>query len=113
MPDHSTRQPPAVNRIPEADLRDLFNYANYWARVSKGELDAVVTSRHKPNSPNEPPGTESQLISIRRKDGFEVARVHAYVRPDGSLGASGKPDPKIVYDETGNVLYMQESKKTP
>lgn len=43
-------------------------------------------------------------------DGFEVARVHAYVRPDGSLGASGKADPKIVYDEIGNVLYMQERK---
>jgi hypothetical protein len=51
------------------------------------------------------------LISLRQLDGFEVARVHAYIRPDGKIGASGKPDPKIVYDEIGNVLYLQEKKK--
>ena len=51
------------------------------------------------------------MISIRRENGLEVARVHAYMRPDGSIGGSGKADPKIVYDEIGNVLYMQESKK--
>lgn len=70
----------------------------------------MVIGRHTPDSKNEPPGTESQMISIRDSDGFEVARVHAYVRPDGSLGASGKPDPKTVYDEVGNIVYMQQKK---
>jgi len=111
MPDHSKRQPPLVKRIPEPDLRQLFNHANYWARAGKGEFHKVVISSHSPDSPQEPPGTQSQMISIRREDGLEVARVHAYIRPDGSIGASGRPDPKIVYDEIGNVLYMQESKK--
>lgn len=92
-------------------LRQLFDHTDYWERAEKGEYHKVVIGKHKPDSKNEPAGTESQIISIRREDGFEIARIHAYVRPDGSLGASGKPDPKIVYDEPGNVLYMQEKKK--
>ena len=110
MSDHSKRQPPLVKRIPVGDLRELFGYVNYWERASKGEFHKVVIGRHLPDLKTEPPGTESQMISIRNPDNFEVARVHAYIRPDGSIGASGKPDPKIVYDETGNVLYMQERK---
>jgi hypothetical protein len=111
MSDHSKRPMPLVKRIPVSELRQLFDYANYWERAQKGEFHKMVISRHIPDAPNEPIGTESQLISIRQQNGFEVARIHAYMRPDGEIGASGKPDPKIVYDETGNVLYMQEKKK--
>ena len=110
MSDHSNRRGPLVKRIPIADLRELFGHADYWARTSKGEFHKIVIGRHTPDLKTEPPGTESQIISIRKSDDFEVARVHAYIRPDGSIGASGKPDPKIVYDEAGDVLYMQERK---
>jgi len=93
-----------------SELRELFDYENYWERAQRGEFHKVVISSHVPDAPKEPIGTESQMISIRRGDGFEVARAHAYIRPDKTIGASGKPDPKIVYDQTGNVLYMQERK---
>jgi hypothetical protein len=33
----------------------------------------------------------------------EVARAHRYLRPNGTLGASGKPDPKTV--RIGRTLY--------
>jgi hypothetical protein len=111
MPDHSKRPTPLVKRIPVPELRRLFDYSNYWERATKGEFDKVVIGRHTPDSKNEPPGTESQMISIRDKKGFEVARVHAYVRPDKTLGASGKPDPKAVYDEVGHTIYLQERKQ--
>lgn len=111
MPSHSKSARSQVKRIPVADLRQLFDYANYWERASRGEFHKVVIGKHEPDSKNEPPGTESQIISLRRLDDFEIARVHAYIRPDGSIGASGKPDPKVVYDEIANVLYMQERKK--
>ena len=110
MPDHSKPPAPTVKRIPVSELRELFDYEKYWERAERGELHRVVIGRHIPDAPGEPVGTESQMISIRRDDGFEVARVHAYIRPDKTIGASGKPDPKIVYDPTGNVLYMQECK---
>lgn len=93
-----------------SELRQLFDHLNYWGRAERGELHKVVIGRHEPGSTTEPKGTESQMISIRRVDEFEMARVHAYVRPDGTLGASGKPDPKIVFDEVGHVLYLQEKK---
>jgi len=34
-----------------------------------------------------------------------VALVHQYLRRDGSLGASGKPDPKMLFDR-GELLYV-------
>jgi len=35
--------------------------------------------------------------------GLEVARVHQYLRTDGTLGASGLPDPKAVLEN--GILY--------
>jgi len=48
------------------------------------------------------------MISLRDSANKEWARVHIYLRPDGTPGGSGKPDTKIVRE--GNVLYMQERK---
>lgn len=78
----------------------------------EGEFDVVIIGRGIPTSPEEPLGTESQMLSIRRKvDSFEVARAHAYVRPDNSFGGKGKrPDPKIVLDENKNILLMEQRK---
>ncbi len=103
---------PTVKRVPHHERRKVFNEAKIWERTIAGEFDAVVLSRGAPSSPSEPPGTESQMISIRRKtDRAEVARVHAYIRPDNSIGGHGKPDPKIVLDESRNLLLMEERKK--
>lgn len=53
----------------------------------------------------QPLGTVSQFLSYRdAKTGEELARVHQYQRPDGSLGGSGKPDPKRLLDD--GVIYL-------
>jgi hypothetical protein len=39
----------------------------------------------------------------------EIARAHQYLRPDDTLGLSGKPDPKRVVDD--GVLYWYRSKQ--
>lgn len=44
------------------------------------------------------------MISYLDTNGQEVARVHQYLQPDGTLGASGKPDPKRLLQ--GGVLYI-------
>jgi hypothetical protein len=36
--------------------------------------------------------------------GQPVALLHQYKRPDGTLGGSGLPDPKVVVTEDGRVL---------
>jgi hypothetical protein len=40
--------------------------------------------------------------------GEKVAGVHQYLRPDGTIGLSGRPDPKEVYID--GVLYIIETK---
>ena len=48
-------------------------------------------------------GTKSEIIEYRNAD-ITVARVHQYTRSDGSIGASGLPDPnKVLKDD---VLYI-------
>ena len=44
--------------------------------------------------PSEPPGTLSQVLEYYDADGQMLVLVHQYLRPDGTIGASGKPDPK-------------------
>ena len=51
----------------------------------------------------EPYCTRSQIV--RYYDGaHQVAVVHQYMRPDGTIGAWGRPDPKAVLHE--GVLYQ-------
>jgi hypothetical protein len=44
---------------------------------------------------HQPPGTKSEMIPYY--NGIEkVAICHQYTLPDGTIGASGKPDPKMI-----------------
>jgi hypothetical protein len=44
----------------------------------------------------QPQGTKSVMYEIVDQSGARIATAHAYVLPDGSLGASGKYDPKSI-----------------
>jgi len=52
----------------------------------------------------EPRGTRSQTIRYADSNGQWVAVVHQYLRPDGTLGATGKPDPKRL--RVGNTIFI-------
>lgn len=45
----------------------------------------------------EPPGTLSQIVAYLDSKGRQVAVVHQYLKRDGSIGGSGRPDPKKVF----------------
>lgn len=80
-------------------MRDVFNTEGYYARVKSGELIAVTLApdRHPAAPPSgEPHCTRSQMVEYWTRDRQMVALVHQYLRPDGSLGASGLPDPKAI-----------------
>jgi hypothetical protein len=49
------------------------------------------------------------MVSYRDTGNFEIARVHQYLRTDGSIGASGRPDPKRLFEE--GTLYRLEKKQ--
>lgn len=60
---------------------------------------------------NQLPGTVSQRVeywdTVQGRL-VKIATVHRYVRPDGTLGASGLPDPKRVLHD--GVLYAPHVK---
>jgi hypothetical protein len=84
-------------------MRAIFN-AHILPRIDNGELIPTVLSDGIP-SPNagQRAGTRSQMVAYRDRQGRKIAIVHRYLRPDQTLGGSGKPDPKMVLH--GNVRY--------
>jgi hypothetical protein len=107
LPDPNAIQEKGVT---SEELCKRFNARRDWERVLAGELDAIVLDSHPPGpDANQPSGTLSEILSIRTKDGVELSRVHRYLRPDGSIGGSGRPDPKKLFED--GVVYRQKKKK--
>jgi len=92
-------------RIPQVEMQRKFNEGRYWERLVEGEFTAVIMEHRHPSLmlANEPFCTFSQMVSYRDSQDKEIARVHQYLRPDGSIGASGRPDPKRLFED--GILY--------
>lgn len=92
-------------RIVASEMQRRFNDGKYWERVQSGEFTAVILENRHPSltAANEPFCTQSQMVSYRDTANNEIARVHQYLRSDGSIGASGRPDPKRLFE--GGILY--------
>ena len=89
----------------------MFNEGGYYERVQAGLIIERVAADSHPSqtAANEPFCTRSQLVSyIDLAQGRTVARVHRYLRTDGTLGASHLPDPKMVYQD-GVIYELDES----
>lgn len=89
---------------PEA-IRRAFNEGRYYERMLSGEIEARLRNDSHPERPvgDEPVCTRSQMYSYWL-NGAPVALVHQYTRPDGSIGASGRPDPKVLVLDDGSTL---------
>ena len=92
-------------------MRRRFNDGRYWERTLSGELQAKELENRHPSltTAAEPHCTRSQMISYVDSDGNEVARVHQYLRPDGKIGAKGRPDPKRLFED--GILYRLVKKR--
>lgn len=99
-----------MKRIEPTEMQKMFNEGGLWGKTKSGELSTVTLEHRHPalTVANEPFCTYSQMISYRDASGNEVARVHQYLRPDGTIGASGKPDPKRVFID--GTLYRLKKK---
>jgi len=91
--------------VTPAELRRRFNDGDYWQRAEAGEFRQVVVrdGHPSPDLSGEPYCTRSQIIEYRRATGHKIAKVHRYLRPDGTIGGSGKPDPKVLVE--GGIRY--------
>lgn len=76
----------------------MFNGDRIIERAASGELTEFVQRSGHPSSPlaGEPYCTKSQEVSYHDSTGLKVAIAHRYLRADGTIGLSGKPDPKFV-----------------
>lgn len=82
----------------------MFNAERFQRRIASGELRAKLLEDGTPSPrAGEPPGTRSQIIAYLDPRGARVAIIHQYLRPDGSLGASGRQDPKAI--RLGDIIY--------
>lgn len=95
---------PSPIAVSPSDLRAIFNQ-HYHDRIARGELTPMVkkSGHPAPERSGQPFCTRSQVIEYFDVNGAKVVLVHQYLRPDGSLGASGKPDPKWLVHE-GRLL---------
>ena len=91
-------EPPPRRRVSVEQIRQRFNADDYVSRVQTGLLRQVVRL-DKPmadatcDAKGYPRGTRKQMIAYLEGE-QRVALVHQVVLPDGTLGASGRPDPK-------------------
>lgn len=84
----------------------MFNDQDLYAQTRAGTLRRVLMKEKHPSPQpaSEPYCTRSQMVSYVDSLGTEIARVHQYLRPDGTIGGSGKPDPKRLFID--GVIYL-------
>lgn len=94
-------------------MQDRFNRADFLAKLDAGELLAKVIANAHPTPPEsrQPHCTRSQMVEYWTPNGPMVALVHQYLRTDGSIGASGLPDPKKIMID--GVVYRRCKKPCP
>jgi hypothetical protein len=95
---------PTITRVGEAALRKRLAAGDYLNRAAHGEFGCCLGDEKIPDSPDEPPGTRSLTVSYVNDARERVFLVHLYLRPDGSIGGSGKPDPKWLFED--GVVYI-------
>jgi hypothetical protein len=102
-----------MKRITPSEMQRMFNEGEYWGKAKSGEFTEVSLEHRHPSltAANEPFCTYSQMISYRDASDNEVARVHQYLRPDGTIGASGKPDPKRLFVHGTLYRLMKKPKE--
>ncbi len=100
-----------TRRVSTEELRRIFNHEGIWDKIQAGELQQNVVADRHPAAPLAPVPycTHSQFIIYVDSQNQEVARAHQYLLPDGSIGASGRPDPKRVF--FNGILYYASSRE--
>ncbi len=80
-------------------VRTKFNEGQFVQRADRGELQLKVPRSYPtPSAQNQVPGTVTQKIEYWTPQGRRLAIAIQYLRPDGTLGGSGRPDPKLLVD---------------
>jgi hypothetical protein len=112
--EHESPLPESVEYVSAQRLRAFFNEGNYMQRAADGQLKIVIRKdRHlsSPEAKGLPRCTLGQFIEYLDDQGQWHAQAYQYLKPDGSLGASGKPDPKRI--RRGGAIWALERQNLP
>jgi hypothetical protein len=98
-------------RVPAAELRKVFRDSGIEKQVLEGKLLHRVEANGHPSPPlaDEPICTRSQIVVYFDANKQKVCKIHRYLRKDGTLGASGLPDPKLVRVSDDLTYLLRES----
>lgn len=101
----------SVEWVSPSIIRKIFNDGQYYHKALSGQLTIdLKQDRVLQNPPvGEPMGTRSQIVFYYDLEKNFVAVVHQYMRPDGTIGASGKPDPKKLFHQGRLYAVEKES----
>lgn len=91
-------------------IREAFNTSQYPEFIRDGTLKPEYLrnahlSRSVAEEKKEPWCTQAQMIRYLDQQGLWCVEVFQYLHPEGTIGASGKPDPKRMRLE-GRVLML-------
>jgi hypothetical protein len=89
--------------VHQSTLLQMFKDVNYEKAILEKRARAGKPLKDDPGPPHQPTGTRSQTVPYSLM-GYRIAICHQYLLPDGSFGASGKPDPKLV-EYRGKVFF--------
>jgi len=90
---------PPITFVKPEELRRLFDEGRYYERARNGEFTVRMTanSHPAPAASGEPKCTRSQMLAYHDPEsGERIVLLHQCRRPDGNIGGSGKPDPKVL-----------------
>ena len=110
-------QPPDDNspiRVPPSILRQRFNNSELGTLIEAGLLEPTLQEdRHleHPERLHEEFCTRHQWKRYVDADGEIIVETSNFLRPDGSLGASGRPDPKRM--RVGDRLWVLGDETDP
>ena len=88
----------------------MFKELGYERAIIEKRARAGTPYKDDPGPSHEPAGTRSQVVPYFIK-GVKIALCHQYLRPDGTVGASGLPDPKLA-QYRGQVLFCHSLRCT-
>src|ERR1700735_3469000 len=101
---------PSKRLVHTSTLLQMFKEIGYERAIMEGVARAGIPYKDDPGPPHQPPGTRSQSVPYYRM-GRKIAVCHQYVLPDGRIGASGLPDPKLI-EFQGHILFCHSRQCT-
>jgi len=103
--------PVPVKSVSLSSIRKIYNESQYPRQILDGRLVPYYLRHHHLDDPaarGEPWCTHAQMIRYCDGKGRWKVEVFRYLRPDGTIGASGKPDPKRIFMK--GIIYKCRKK---